>query len=103
MRPAGEISTAILTAATRLVREEAGQRRGPTLQELAQHACVGIQAARRTVDNMRRAGKLEPVAQRKVDYRNRPVAEYAPAQALPEDDDQPFFDVASVFTAWAQG
>lgn len=103
MRPSGEISTAILTAATHLVREEAGQRRGPTLQELAQHACVGYEAALNTVKNLTRSGKLEPVAQRKVDYRNRPVAEYAPALPVVEDDEPPFFDVASVFTAWAQG
>lgn len=102
MRPVGEISAAILTSATQLAREEGGQRRGPTLQELAHHACVGISVARRTVDNMRRAGKLEPVAERKVEYRNRPVMEYAPKLTIAEEDG-PFFDVASVFTSWVQG
>src|SRR4051812_24938676 len=101
MRPVGEINTAILVAAARLVREEAGQRRGATLQELAHSACVGLEAARNTVKNMRRAGKLEPVAERKVDYRNRPVVEYAPT-APKESEEAPFFDVASVFTAWAR-
>lgn len=101
MRPPGEISAAILGAAVALVRDEGGQRRGPTLQELAHHACVGIQAARRTVDNMRRSGKLEPVGERRVDYRNRPVVEYGPAQPKVETEEA-FFDVASVFATWAQ-
>lgn len=103
MRPAGEISMAILGAAAHLVREEGGQRRGPTLQELAHHACVGYEAALYSVKNLTRSGKLEPVAQRKVDYRNRPVAEYAPALPADEIEAPPYFDVASVFTAWAQG
>jgi hypothetical protein len=42
MRPAGEISQALLTAAMDLVRDAGRQRRGPTLQEMAHHACVGI-------------------------------------------------------------
>lgn len=104
MRPAGEISMALLAAAQDLVRVDVvgGEQvlRGPTLQELAHHACVGLSAARNTVANLRRAGKLVPVTERKVDYRNRPVVEYAPAQAAKEDE--PFFDVASVFNAWAR-
>lgn len=103
MRPAGEISTAILTAAADLAREESGQRRGPTVRELLQHACVGYEAGLNTVKNLTRAGKLTPIAERRVDYRNRPVAEYAPAMPAEDADEAPFFDVASVFTAWAQG
>jgi hypothetical protein len=102
MRPAGEISTAILGAAERLVRDEGGQRRGPTMQELARHACVGYQAAMNTVKNLTRAGKLEAVAERRVEYRNRPVVEYAPAQEA-ADSGMPFVDLASVCTAWARG
>lgn len=105
MRPVGEISTAILSAAEHLTKEEGGERRGHTLQELAQEACVGIQAARRTVDNMCRAGKLERVAERKVTYRNRPVVEYALPAPTPQDEvDEPsYIDVATIFTFWAQG
>lgn len=105
MRPAGEISQAILTAACELVREECGQRRGPTLKELAAHACVGYEAAMHTVKNLTRAGKLEPVAQRQVDYRNRPVAEYAPPVAAPaaEAEQRSFWEVEQVFTTWARG
>jgi hypothetical protein len=102
LRPAGQISQALLTAAMDLVRDEGGQRRGPTLQEMAHHACVGIQAARCTVSNLRRHGKIEPVFERQVEYRNRPVLEYAPTQPKEAEEDA-FFDVASVFTAWARG
>jgi hypothetical protein len=100
MRPLGQISTALLSAADKLAYEVGGQRRGPTLQEMAHHAQVGIQAARDAVHNLRRAGKLVPVAERKVDYRNRPVAEYAPKRKAEEAQDDAFFDVASVFAVW---
>ena len=80
MRPPGEIRLAILQAATDLVViEQDGSRRGPTLKELAQRACVGVTAARQTVQNLTRARALVRVAQREVDYRNKPVWEYAPA------------------------
>lgn len=106
MRPAGEIRVAILKAAERLVRVEQVDgvqvRRGPTLRELAHDACVGVAAARRTVDNMRRAGDLAPVGQRRVDYRNRPVVEYAPAMPAASSNEA-YFDVATAITSWARG
>lgn len=74
MRPAGDPRLALLKAAADLTTAA----RSPTLQELVSRSCVGREAARRTVDNMRRAGLLVIVRTRKVDYRNRPVAEYAP-------------------------
>lgn len=74
MRPAGEIRQALFDAALALTTPE----RSPTMLELAHHAQVGYLAARRTVDNMRRAGILVRVRERVVDYRNRPVAEYCP-------------------------
>ncbi|MDP9891247.1 hypothetical protein J2W32_000344 [Variovorax boronicumulans] len=78
MRPAGEVRQALFDAALALTTPE----RSPTLLELAHYAQVGYVAARRTVDNMRRAGILVPVRDRKVDYRNRPVAEYCPRKRL---------------------
>jgi hypothetical protein len=75
MRPAGEVRQALLKAAGELMTPE----HGFTLQELAQRACVGYSAARRTIDNMTRSGQLVRAGERKVDYRNRPVAEYRPA------------------------
>jgi hypothetical protein len=100
MRPPGEIGQAILQAAERLTTVIDGQRRGPTLQEIQRAACVGTLAARQTVSNLTRAGKLEPVFERKVDYRNRPVKEYAPARRDARENET--VDVAGVFALWAQ-
>lgn len=100
MRPAGtvgEIRAALLQAADELATPD----RAPILQELAAQARVGLEAARRTVDNMKRAGALQVPRTRKVDYRNRPVAEYAPASREPRRD-EPYVDVASVFSLWVQ-
>lgn len=78
MRPAGEVRQAIFEAALALTTPE----RSPTLLELARYSQVGFLAARRTVDNMRRAGVLVVVRTRKVEYRNRPVAEYCTQKRL---------------------
>ena len=94
MRPAGEVRQALLNACTQLATPD----RGPTLLEMAAVACVGMQAARRTVENMSRAGQLHRVRDRKVEYRNRPVAEYVPA-AMQGDDDG-FVDLAQVLRVW---
>jgi hypothetical protein len=74
MRKPGEERTALFKAACEMVTPE----RAPTLSELAGKACVGKDAARRTVDNMVRAGLLRIERLRRVEYRNRPVAEYVP-------------------------
>ena len=79
-RPLSEVARALLTTANRL--SAAG--RAVTLAEMAAGACVGQQAATVTVKNLRRSGHLKIVGLRRVSYRNRPVAEYAPAAALPE-------------------
>lgn len=100
MRPPGEISLAILQAASELARvDDTGESRGPTLRELAHKACVGMDAARATVHNLRERGRLRRVAERRVPYRNRPVVEYAPAESSEADET---IDVASVFAVWAQ-
>ena len=72
MRPAGDVRTALLIACMEL----SASGHGATLRELAQRACVGLDSARRTVDNMARAGQLCVSGSRCVSYRNRPVAEY---------------------------
>jgi len=59
MRPVGEVAQA--------------------LAEMAARACVGQQAARTAVPKLKSRGHLRIVYLRPVDYRNRPVAEYAPA------------------------
>ena len=95
MRAPGEIHLALLSAAQALSTPE----RAPTLAELAAHAQVGLQAARDTVPKMKR---LRIARTRRVDYRNRPVAEYEPvpleAQAVEADDD----GLARVLSAWVQ-
>lgn len=73
MRPKGEIHHALLKA----VGDLATPDRGATLQEIAARACVGIRAARYTLDYMHRSGVIVIARTRKVPYRNRPVAEYA--------------------------
>lgn len=97
MRPAGEVRLALLQAACELATEE----HAPTLTELAHRACVAVGAAKRTVYKMTRAGALTIPRTRKVDYRNRPVAEYAPATREPRRD-EPYVDVASVCNMWVQ-
>lgn len=94
MRPAGEVRLALLSAAAELTTPE----QGPTLRELAHHAQVGEAAARSTVKNMRKSGALRAVRTRRVGYRNRPVAEYAPA--LPVDEAQAECGFVDLAAAW---
>ena len=83
MRQPGDVRMALLKAATELTTVA----RSPTLRELVVRSCVGREAALNTVKNMRRAGLLVVMRTRKVDYRNKPVAEYAPALLLAANDD----------------
>ncbi len=82
MRKAGDSRLALLKAAADLTTVT----RSPTMRELAERACVGRVAAAHTVKTMRKAGLLVIVRTRKVDYRNKEVAEYAPKDgvAVPE-------------------
>lgn len=83
MRPAGEIRQALALACEQLATPGSGC----TLRELADAARVGVDACRRAVDNMRRAGVLVKVGERRVSYRNRPVALYAPVAQRPAAND----------------
>lgn len=94
MRPLGEISRALLGAA----RELATPDQGPTLAELAAHAQVGKDAAEKTIKNMTRHGRIRIVRTRKVAYRNKPVAEYAPADHVPTEG-AGFVDLGQVISA----
>lgn len=96
MRPTGEVRQALLQAAVALTTAE----RAPTLRELAAHAQVGQGAARYTVQHMHRSGALEIVRTRRVSYRNRPVAEYAPA-ARQEAANGGRFQLDAVMRGWA--
>lgn len=80
MRPAGEVRQTLM----RVCRVHARAERGLTVREWAELACVGLDAAQRTVENMARAGQVCKLKDRTVTYRNRPVAEYVPAELMPK-------------------
>lgn len=94
MRPAGEVRMALFNACAEL----ATPAHAPTLRELATRACVGFDAARSTVREMKRAGQIRQARERRVDYRNRPVAEYEPA--MPVGGGAGFVDLGSVLRVW---
>lgn len=97
MRPAGEIRQALALACEQLATPGSGC----TLRELADAARVGVDACRRAVDNMRRAGVLVKVGERRVSYRNRPVALYAPVAHRPAaNDSDGCVDLAQALRAW---
>jgi len=98
MRPAGEVRQALFTAACTFHDEG----RTATLRELAHQSQVGLGDARRCVDNMKRAGALEIVGTRRVDYRNRPVSEYAPAAQVADQIQQGWVDLGQCMSAWAR-
>lgn len=68
----------------RVCQKHATTERGLTLREWAALACVGLDAAERTVERMAKAGQVLKLRERRVEYRNRPVAEYVPAELLPK-------------------
>jgi hypothetical protein len=75
MRPTGEVTQALLHAAGAL----ASPGRGGTLREITELACVGRAVAGYTIPKLAARGHLDVVCERRVDYRSRPVFEYAPA------------------------
>lgn len=97
MRPAGEVRQALLGACEALATGYPTWR-GPTLREIAQRACVGLDAARRTLGNLCRAGVVRQVNARRVEYRNRPVAEYALSRAMAAND--PVMGLTQALKAW---
>ena len=95
MRPHGAICLALLRAADALFTPA----RAPTLRELANHAQVGSAAARYSVPRLVRGGALQIVRTRRVPYRNRPVAEYARAEAA-EPTVTGGADLAEAMASW---
>lgn len=96
MRPMGEVSLALLAAARKLCTPD----RAATLAELAAASGVALGAARTTVVRLRRTGKLHIVRERKVTYRNRPVAEYAPTTSGVVCDTRA--ELRDVLSLWVQ-
>uniref|UniRef100_UPI0025865922 hypothetical protein n=1 Tax=Comamonas sp. TaxID=34028 RepID=UPI0025865922 len=72
MRPAGDISKALLQAVKELTTPE----RAPILKELAAHAQVNEEVASRTLKNMKRDGRVCIPRTRRVPWCIRSVAEY---------------------------
>lgn len=106
MRPAGDCHLALLQAAhtMRLERINAQdtERKGATLREMVQRSQVGYAVARRLVDNMRRYEHLVVVGEVRVDYRNRKVAEYAPAADVAITPSAPMADLTAAMQGWAR-
>lgn len=102
MRPAGKIRQALMLAARDVVADFGMPNRGATLSELAARSCVGRDAARRYVDNMRRSGALQIVGARRVDYRNRPVAEYAPGDVSTPPAEQGWAGLGRCVADWTK-
>ena len=95
MRPAGDVRKALLD----VVQAAPGR----TLQELADRACVGMDAARRTMDNLRRAGVVQRGPDRVVEYRNRPVATYLPAGCVAAAaNDSSIDNLCAALRAWGR-
>lgn len=77
MRPRGEIREALFHKAAELpvlpLPDAGTEVRAGTWRDLAALACVGYEAARRTVDNMVTAGELIVVGHRRVPHACRPM------------------------------
>jgi len=75
VRPPGEIRQALASAAVAL----ASERGAVTWRDMAERAGVGYLAARRTVENMERAGALQPVGYAKRPHARRWMRLYEPS------------------------
>lgn len=103
MRPAGEVRLALIQAAQDIVREIGQPGRGATLAEMYTRAQVGSDCARNLVPKIKKAGDLCIVGTRRVDYRNRPVSEYAPAAAASANEiEQGWVDLGNCMADWVR-
>lgn len=94
MRPAGDISKALLQAVKDLTTAE----RGATLREIAQAAELDVTVARRVIPDMKRYGRIRICGERRVQGRNRPVAEYGMPLARAEAAND--FSLTVAIAAW---
>ncbi|WP_370682152.1 hypothetical protein [Comamonas sp. GB3 AK4-5] len=72
MRPAGDVSKALLLAVQQLATAE----RAPILKELAAHANLPEGLVMQTLKNMKRYGRVCIARKRRVPWCTRPVAEF---------------------------
>lgn len=80
-RPAQDCHKALIRAAQELKIERAQSGQGSTLLELVHRSQVGYAVARALVPKLKSRGSLVMVGERRVARRNRPVYEYAAADA----------------------
>lgn len=103
MRPAGETHLALLQAAHAIRIERADTGQGATLLELVNRSQVGYKVARALVPKLKERGQLVQTGERQVDYRNRPVAEYAPADQEPDLVSGPgWVDLGACLQSWTR-
>lgn len=111
MRPAGEVRLALIQAAREIVAEIGQPRRGATLAEMVARARIetgrGVmqvseREARNLVPKIKASGALQIVAQRRVDYRNRPVAEYAPPDDSGVTVGEGWVDLGHCMAGWGR-
>lgn len=82
-RPRGEIRQALHQAAWQLAAEAGGG----TWRDIAARACVGYEAARRTIKNMAHAGELQAIDEVRVASSRRPMNRYIPAAGVDSTSD----------------
>ena len=70
----------------------------PTLREIVHHATVGYASGLNAIKKMRRAGLLVICGERRVAYRNKPVATYVPACPISMGGQQ--FDFSGLTRVW---
>jgi hypothetical protein len=76
--------------------------RGATLAELAERACVGRDAARTHLPKLKSRGHMQIIGSRRVDYRNRPVAEYAPVDPDAPVIGEGWVNLGNCLSGWAR-
>ncbi len=103
-RPAGDVHLAMLQAAQAIRNERRESGQGATLLELVHRSQVGYQVARKLVPSLKRRGQLQIVGERRVSYRNRPVAEYAPTLAVEAESraGHGWVDLGRCVSGWAR-
>ena len=97
-RPLGDVSQALVRAA----RVHCTADRCPTLSELAAHSGVSYEVARNAVPKLKDRGHLVHVRDRKVEGRNRPAMEYAPAVLVEAEvvETAPWVDLNKCLSGW---
>lgn len=103
MRPPSEVRLVLRTAALELTAE----RGAFTWRELAEHTQVGYEKARSTVQDMRRAGELQPCGQARSAHSTNWVTLYEASAAISHSEPSQTLqtgldDLGVVVLSWAR-